>query len=78
MNWRLGGGDVSAEVAHLVNLFACLKDIGLDLPNNLCAILICTGLGDNYSNLVTTAVYTIGMTDFTPNKIIPMILAELQ
>ena len=78
VNWRLGGGDVSAEVAHLVDLFARLEGAGLDLPNNLHAMIICTGLGDNYSNLVTTAVHTIGMTDFTPDKIIPMILAELQ
>ena len=78
MNWYLGGGDVSAEVAHLVDLFSRLKGAGLDLPNNLRAMLICTGLGDNYSNLVTTAIHTIGMTDFTPGKIIPMILTKLQ
>ena len=78
VNWRLGGGDVSAEVAHLVNLFACLKVARLDLPNNLRTMLICTGLGDNYSNLVTTTVHTIGTVDFTPDKIIPMILAESQ
>ena len=73
-----GGGDVSAEVAHLIDLFAHLKGAGLDLPNNLHAMLICTGLGDNYSNLVTTAVHTIGTMEFTPDKIIPMILAESQ
>ena len=78
VNWHLGGGDVLAEVAHLVDLFARLKGTGLDLPNNLCTMLICTGLGDNCSNLITTAVHTIGMADFTPDKIIPMILAKSQ
>ena len=74
----LRGGDVSAEVAHLVDLLACLKGTGLDLTNNLHAMLICTGLEDNYSNLITTAIHTIGMADFTPDKIIPMILAKSQ
>ena len=78
VNWRLGGGDVSAEVAHLIDLFARLKGAGLDLPNNLCAMLICTGLGDAYSSLVTTAIHMIGTADFTPDKILPMILAESQ
>jgi hypothetical protein len=41
-------------------------------------MLICTGLGDNYSNLVTTIVHTKMTAQFTPDVIIPMILAELQ
>ena len=76
INWRLGGGEPSAEIAHLVELFAQLSGAGLALPGNLKAMLLCTGLGDNYASLVTTAVHTIGMTEFTPAKLIPMILAE--
>ena len=76
VNWRLGGGDPSAEIAHLVELFARLSGVGLVLPDNLKAMLLCTGLGDNYASLVTTAVHTIGTTEFTPAKLIPMILAE--
>ena len=30
-----GGGDVSAEVAHIINLFGQLKGAGLTLPDNL-------------------------------------------
>ena len=41
-------------------------------------MLLCTGLGDSYASLVTTAVHTIGTTEFTPAKLIPMILAESQ
>ena len=41
-------------------------------------MLICTGLGDNYSNLVTTAVHTIGTADFTPDKIIPIAKSQRQ
>ena len=78
VNWRLGGGDPSAEVAHLIELFARLASAGLVLPNNLQAMLLCTGLGDNYASLVTTAIHTISMMDFTPAKLIPMILAELK
>ena len=77
-NWCLGGGDPLAEIAHLVKLFARLSGAGLVLPNNLKAMLLCTGLGDSYASLVTTAVHTIGMTEFTPAKLIPMILAESQ
>ena len=76
VNWRLGGGEPSAEIAHLVELFAQLSGAGLVLPDNLKAMLLCTGLGDNYASLVTTAVHTIGTTEFTPAKLIPMILAE--
>ena len=78
VNWRLTGGDISSEIGHLINLFAQLKGAGLDLPNNLHAMLICTGLGDAYSSLVTTAIHTIGTADFTPDKILPMIHAESQ
>ena len=39
-------------------------------------MLLCTGLGDNYASLVTTAIHTISTTDFTSAKLIPMILAE--
>ena len=78
VNWRLGGGDPSAEIAHLVELFAWLSGAGLVLPDNLKAMLLCTGLGDDYTSLVTTTVHTIGTTEFTPTKLIPMILAELQ
>ena len=76
INWRLGGGDPLAEVAHLVELFARLASAGLVLPDNLQAMLLCTGLGDNYASLVTTAIHTISTMDFTPAKLIPMILAE--
>ena len=78
VNWHLGGGDPSAEIAHLVELFTWLSGAGLVLPNNLKAMLLCIGLGDGYASLVTTAVHTIGTTEFTPAKLIPMILAELQ
>ena len=78
INWHLGGGDPSAEIAHLVDLFTRLSRAGLVLPYNLHTMLLCTGLGDNYASLVTTAVHTIGTTEFTPTKLIPMILAESQ
>ena len=78
VNWRLGSGDPLAEIAHLVELFAQLSGAGLVLPDNLKAMLLCTGLGDNYASLVTTTVHTIGTTEFTPAKLIPMILAESQ
>ena len=78
VNWRLRGGDPLAEIAHLVELFAQLSGAGLVLADNLRAMLLCTGLGDNYTSLVTTAVHTIGTTEFTPTKLIPMILAESQ
>ena len=67
-----------AEIVHLIELCIQLSGAGLVLPNNLCAMLLCTGLGDNYASLITTAVHTIGTTDFTPAKLISMILAELQ
>ena len=35
MNWHMGGGDTSAEVAHLVDLFSWLAGARLSLPNNL-------------------------------------------
>ena len=70
--------DPSAKIAHLVELFARLSGAGLVLPDNLKAILLCTGLGDNYASLVTTTVHTIGTTEFTSAKLIPMILAESQ
>jgi hypothetical protein len=41
-------------------------------------MLICTGLGDNYSNLGTTIMHTKVTAQFTPDVIIPMILAESQ
>ena len=66
INWRLGGGDPLAEIAHLIELFARLSGAGLVLPDNLKAMLLCTGLGDNYASLVTTAVHTIGTTEFIP------------
>ena len=78
VNWRLGGEDPSAEIAHLIKLFAQLSGVGLVLPDNLKVMLLCTGLGDNYASLVTTAVHTIGTTEFTPAKLISMILAESQ
>ena len=78
VNWRLGGGDPSAEIAHLVKLFTQLSRAGLVLPNNLCAMLLCTGLGDNYASLVTTGIHMIGTTEFTTTKLIRMILAESQ
>ena len=73
-----GGGDSSAKIAHLVELFTWLSSAGLVLPNNLRAMLLCTGLGDNYTSLVTTTVHMIGTMEFTPTKLIPMILAESQ
>jgi hypothetical protein len=78
VNWRIGNKEPSAEIAHLQDLFAWLTGAGLDLPVNLRAMLICTGLGDNYSNLVTTIVHMKATAQFTPNIIIPMILAESQ
>ena len=78
VNCRLGGGEPLAEIAHLVELFAWLSRAGLVLPDNLKAILPCTGLGNNYASLVTTTVHTIGTTEFTPTKLIPMVLAESQ
>ena len=78
VNWRLWGGDPSAEIAHLIELFARLSGAGLVLPDNLKVMLLCTGLGDGYASLITTAVHTIGTTEFTPAKLIPMILAESQ
>ena len=78
VNWCLGGRDPSAEIAYLVELFARLSGAGLVLPNNLHAMLLCTGLGDNYASLITTAIHTIGTIEFTPAKLIPMILAESQ
>ena len=78
VNWCLGGGDPLAKIAHLVELFAQLSGVGLVLPDNLKAMLLCTGLGDNYASLITTAVHTIGTMEFTHAKLIPMILAESQ
>jgi hypothetical protein len=78
VNWRIGNKELSAEIAHLQDLFAQLTGTGLDLPVNLRAMLICTGLSDNYSNLVTTIVHTKATAQFTPDIIIPMILAESQ
>ena len=78
VNWHLGGGDPLAEIAHLVELFARLSGAGLALPDNIKAMLLCTGLGDGYTSLVTTTVHMIGTMEFTPAKLIPMILAESQ
>ena len=78
VNWRLEGGDPLAKIAHLVKLFAQLSGAGLVLLENLRAMLLCTGLGDNYACLVTTTVHTIGTMEFTPTKLIHMILAESQ
>jgi hypothetical protein len=46
VNWCIGNKELSAEIAHLQDLFARLTGAGLDLPVNLCTMLICTGLGD--------------------------------
>ena len=73
----MGGGPL-AEVAYPIDLFLWLSAVGLGLPKNLCAILTFPGLGDNYSNLVTMVIHTIGTTDFKPNKLIPMIPTKSQ
>jgi hypothetical protein len=78
INWHIGNKEPSVEIAHLQDLFAWLNGAGLDLPVNLCVMLICTGLGDNYSHLITTIVHTKATAQFTPDVIIPMILAESQ
>ena len=77
MNLCMGGGPL-AEVAYPIDLFLWLSAVGLGLPKNLCAILTFPGLGDNYSNLVTMVIHTIGTTDFKPNKLIPMIPTKSQ
>ena len=64
INWRLQGRDPSAEIAHLISLFTWLSRAGLVLPYNLHTMLLCTGLGDNYPSLITTAIHTIGTMDF--------------
>ena len=76
VNWRLRGRDPSAEIAHLVELFSRLTGTGLVLSENLRTMLLCTGLGDNYESLITTASRNISSTDFTTAKLIPIILAE--
>ena len=56
VNWCLGGGDPSAKIAHLIELFAWLSGAGLVLPDNLQAMLLCTDLGGNcYSSVCLTA-----------------------
>ena len=64
INWHLQGRDPLAEIAHLVDLFTRLSKAGLVLPYNLHTMLLCTGLGDNYASLVTTAIHTICTMDF--------------
>ena len=76
VNWRLRGRDPSAEINHLTELFNWLSGTKLVLPDTLRAMLLCTGLGDNYENFITNAFRTISLTDFTTAKLIPMILAE--
>ena len=78
VNWHLGSGDPLAKIAHLIELFTWLSGVGLVLPENLWAMLLCTSLGNNYTSLITIPVHTIGTTEFTPTKLIPMILAESQ
>ena len=76
VNWRLGEGDPSVEINHLVELFNRLTGTELVLPNTLRAMLLCIGLGDNYATFIDTALRDISPTDFTTAKLIPMILAE--
>ena len=76
VNWRLRGRDPSAEIAHLVELLNRLSGTELALSENLRAMLLCTGLGDNYESFITSASRNISSTDFTTAKLIPMILAE--
>ena len=76
VNWRLRGRDPSTEIIHLVELFNWLSGTELVLTNTLRAMLLCTGLGDNYATFIDTAICTISPTDFTTAKLIPMILAE--
>ena len=76
VNWRLRGRDPSAEITHLIKLFNRLSGTGLVLPDTLRAMLLCTGLGNNYATFTDTAACTISLTDFTTAKLIPMILAE--
>ena len=76
VNWCLRGRDPSTEITHLVELFNWLSGTELVLSENLRAMLLCTGLGDNYATFTDTAVCAISLTDFTTAKLIPMILAE--
>ena len=78
VNRHIGNGNPSTEIAHLTDLFVWLTSTGLDLPVNLYIMLLCTELGNNYSNLITTIVHTKTTAQFTPDIIIPMILAEMQ
>ena len=76
VNWCLRGRDPSTEITHLIELFDQLSGTELVLSENLRAMLLCTGLGDNYESFITTAFHAISSTDFTTAKLIPMILAE--
>jgi hypothetical protein len=78
VNWCIGNKEPSVEIEHLQDLFTRLTGAGLYLPVNLRAMLICTELGNNYSNLITTIVHMKVRAQFTPDIIIPMILAESQ
>ena len=76
VNWRLRGRDPSAKIAHLVESFNRISGTGLVLSENLRAMLLCTGLGDNYESFITSASRNLSSTDFTTAKLIPIILAE--
>ena len=58
----------------------CSVTAELVLPDNLKAMLICTGLGDGYSNLITTTIHTISTTRFKQNykeKLVPSIVKSV-
>ena len=76
VNWRLRGRDPSTKITHLVELFDRLSGTELVLSENLRAMLLCIGLGDNYATFTYSTVCAISSTDFTTAKLIPMILAE--
>ena len=77
MRWQANESkNISEQIAHLQGLYSELNSSGLNLPENLRAMILCAGLPDSLDGVITTAIHTKDATQFTMDTVVPMILAE--
>ena len=70
--------DVPTQIMNVTNLFRRLADAGLDLPQNLRAMILCAGAPPTFDAVVTTAVHTKSAADFNTENVSKMLLDEAQ
>ena len=59
MHWQANESkNISEQIAQLQGLYSELNSLGLNLPENLRAMILCAGLPDSLDGVITTAIHT--------------------